>query len=73
MGLTGLAKTTYKMTEKNCCIAYSKKDFKGIQSDPVCYDLEKGLPVASKMKFEIMSLDCGSETWANVAQSNDPK
>ena len=69
---SGLVKTTFAIPEKNCCVFYSGKNFKGHRSRPLCYDQKTKNPVTRRIpQKEIMSVDCGSETFANISGSRD--
>ena len=69
---SGLVKTTFAIPEKNCCVFYSQKNFKGFRSSPLCYDKKTKNPVTRRIPHkEIMSVDCGSETFANISGSRD--
>ena len=69
---SGLVKSTFPIPEKNCCIFYSQKEFKGERSKPLCYDKKTKTPITRRIPGkEIMSVDCGAETFANISGSRD--
>ena len=46
---SGLVKTTFAIPEKNCCVFYSEKNFKGHRTEPLCYDKKTKNPITRRI------------------------
>ena len=67
-GMTGNMKSSFEKPAPNCCIAYSKKEFSGKKSEPICYT-KNGASVIMTIPFDLKSIDCGENTFATYARS----
>ena len=60
----GVVTSGFERPQPHCCYFYSKQDFKGERTPQIC---DNGKNKLYYTAYEVMSIDCGTETFANIS------